>query len=107
MSIIVFGVDMHLELLIVLLLNSWKTFTSVAYKKRVQLTFDMSTMRYLELSRCRTKSSVTWSFPKLKNDRYLELFLHPLGSLRYRASTVLYLTENKTPLYCLYSKGAT
>ena len=46
-------------------------------------------MRYLELSLCPTKSSVTWSFPKLKNDRYLELFLHPPGSLRYRASTVL------------------
>ena len=31
----------------------------------------MSTMRYLEL-KCRTKSSVPWSFPKPKNDRYLE-----------------------------------
>ena len=55
----------------------------------IQLTLDMSTKRYLELSLCRTKSQVTWSFSKLKNDRYLELFHHPPGSWRYRASTLI------------------
>ena len=66
----------------------------------IQLTLDMSTMRYLELSQCRTKSSVPWTFPKLRNDRCLVVSISgtissspcpppPWEFEIYRSSTVL------------------